>query len=149
MVDTGSFFWYTDSLIVWVQPVTSTDNHSVSKQRDRTAHIHAHVHTYSTQSTWAGDLRTHFPWYLWAVDVCECVGHRTWTWYQPLWALHESCVLHKTRERERDDTLGISSAPSLAHPPISFYSFCCCFCFHTHKHIYLFMALKKENQLTL
>lgn len=48
--------------------------------------------------------------FLWYCHVCVRVECRTWAWYQPLWALHESCALHN---RERVAIIGISLSTNL------------------------------------
>lgn len=71
-----------------------------------------HTHTMytniyiQTHNTWFRDLRTHF----FGTAVCVRVECRTWAWYQPLWALHESCALHN---RERVSIIGISLSTNL------------------------------------
>lgn len=62
------------------------------------AHTHnVHKHIYPNTVHVGQGFEDTVLWYC-RVRV-EC---RTWAWYQPLWALHESCALHNIeRERER------------------------------------------------
>ncbi len=124
MVDTGSVIWYTDSqntyCVLYIDKQPEYAEHT-----RRNIGLHTCTHEYSTPSTWAGDLRTHF---LGIGRQCMCVSvldaeRERDTSPSGLYVNHVYYIRHRKRERERErererhDTLRISSVLPLPIRP--------------------------------